>query len=90
MPPNTNELEFPYNATLCMALQAKSSLNPMSFISTKYKTSVKLGGGGGLPDRDARDLHQYTRLIDSLLVYIMFENVSPIYAYLCRRKNAKS
>lgn len=49
MPPNTNELEFPYNATLCMALQAKSSLNPMSFISTKYKTSVKLGGGGVFP-----------------------------------------
>lgn len=58
MPPNTNELEFPYNATLCMALQAKSSLNPMSFISTKYESSVIIRGGGGCPDKDARDLHQ--------------------------------
>ena len=57
MPPNTNELEFPYNVTLCMAIQAKSSLNPMSFISTKYESSVIIRGGGR-PDKDARDLHQ--------------------------------
>lgn len=79
MPPNTNELEFPYNVTLCMALQAKSSLNPMSFISTKYESSVIIRGGGGVvPIKMQETYIKNSRLIDSLLVYVMFENVSLI------------
>ena len=63
-----------------MALQAKSSLNPMSFISTKYESSVIIrgGGGGGVPIKMQETYIKNSRLIDSLLVYVMFENVSLI------------
>ena len=75
-----------------MVLQAKSSLNPMSFISTKYESSViiRRRGGGVVPIKMQETYIKNSRLIDSLLVYVMFENVSLIYAHLCRRTTAKS